>query len=225
MLGQRRFARIRMAVLVVIALVMGANLISPAVAHVTRSLRHLTKHLDKRYVRIGTTVPNATNAANLGGTPASGFLKTTDIRVDGAASDTYVPGFNAAAFTPILSKAITAPSDGFLFIVGSVSWEESAEPAALQWRLRLDATPTTSDTFAYMGDLEGPELQTSGSASAVVPVTAGAHTVHLDARMHSGQAFLIGRDLSIMFAKSGSGLTIPVRSPGRTSGSELPSQG
>jgi hypothetical protein len=43
--------------------------------------------------------------------------------------------------------------------------------------------------------------------------------------MFNGQAFIIGRDLSILFAKSGSGLTIPVRSPGRTSGSELPSQG
>lgn len=91
MLGQRRFGKIQMAVLVVIALVMGANLISPAVAHVTRNLRHLYKHLDKRYINVGekatsaATADNATNATNattannannLGGVPAAQYART-----------------------------------------------------------------------------------------------------------------------------------------------------
>jgi hypothetical protein len=55
MLGQRRFGKLQTAVLIVIALVMGANLISPAVAHVTRRLNHLYKHLDPRYVNTNET--------------------------------------------------------------------------------------------------------------------------------------------------------------------------
>jgi hypothetical protein len=214
----------RSIALLVAGLLTGTVLIQPAVAHVTRRLGHLQKHLDKRYVRTGTTVPNATNAANLGGSPASNYLQTTDIRVDGAVSDVYIPNFSSATFVPLLSKSFTAPSDGFLFIVGSVSWERSVDPATLQYRLRLDSTPVTSDEFAYMADAEAGENQETGSASAVVPVTAGAHTVHLDGRAFSGQPFIIGRDVSILFAKSGSGVTIPVRSPGRTTGSDMPSQ-
>jgi hypothetical protein len=88
MLGQRRFGKIQTAVLVVIALVMGANLISPAVGHVKRSLKHLYKHLDPRYVNVGETVAqattatnatNATNAANanlLDNTDSTAFLQS-----------------------------------------------------------------------------------------------------------------------------------------------------
>jgi hypothetical protein len=149
-------------------------------------------------------------------------LHTTATRSPAAAADTYIPNFSSATFVPILSKSITAPSDGFLFIVGSVSWESSVDPASLMYRLRVDSTPVTSDAFAYMADAEGTESQEAGSASAVVPITAGAHTVHLDGRAFAGQPFIIGRDISIMFAESGSGVTIPVRTPGRTS-AELPS--
>jgi hypothetical protein len=208
MLEKARIGKLRGVILVGIALIMGANLLSPAVAHVTRRLNHLFRHLDPRYVNVGEA---ATNSNALGGTPASGFLKTADIRVDGAVTDTYLFPFTSTAFTSIQSKSFTAPSDGFLFIVGSVSWESSTDPASMQFRLRLDSTPITSDPFAYMADVEGTESQESGSASAVVPVTAGAHTVHLDAAMFAGQAFIIGRDVSILFAKSGSGVTPPVR--------------
>jgi hypothetical protein len=221
MLGERRIGKIQTAILVVIALVMGANLISPAVAHVTKRLNHLYKHLDKRYVKTGETV---TNATNLGGSPAANFLQSSDIRVDGAVSDVYIPNFNSATFVPLISKSFSAPSNGYLFIVGSVSWEPSADPASLMFRLRVDSTPVTSDPFAYMADVEGTESQEAGSASAVVPITAGAHTVHLDGRAFSGQSFIIGRDISVLFAESGSGVTIPVRSAGRTSGSEIPSR-
>jgi hypothetical protein len=230
MLGQRRFGKLQTAALVVIALVMGANLISPAVAHVTRKLNHLYKHLDPRYINVGekatsaATADTATNATNLGGSAASTYLQATDIRVDGTASDVYIPNFNSATFVPLLSKSFTAPSNGFLFIVGSVSWESSVDPATLMYRLRLDSTPVTSDPFAYMADAEADENQETGSASAVVPVTAGAHTVHLDGRAFSGAPFIIGRDISILFAESGSGVTIPARSAGRATGSEIPSQ-
>jgi hypothetical protein len=78
MLGQRRFGKIQTAVLVVIALVMGANLISPAVGHVKRSLKHLYKHLDPRYVNVGETVAQATNATNATNAANANLLDNTD---------------------------------------------------------------------------------------------------------------------------------------------------
>jgi hypothetical protein len=213
--------------LALLAALAGAMVVAPAGAHVTGKFAHLKKHMRqvaKKVFNQKIGSASVANADQLDNIDSAGFLQTTDIRVDGAASDTYIPNFSSAAFTPILSKSFTAPSNGFLFIVGSVSWESSLDPASMRYRLRLDSTPVTSDPFAYMADVEGTENQVAGSASAVVPVTAGNHTVHLDANMFAGQAFIIGRDLSILFAESGSGVTIPVRSPGRTTGSEIPSQ-
>jgi hypothetical protein len=62
MLGQRRFGKIQTALLVVIALVIGASLISPAVGHVKKSLKHLYKHLDPRYYNVGEKVAAAITA-------------------------------------------------------------------------------------------------------------------------------------------------------------------
>lgn len=62
MFGQRRFGKVQTGLLVVIALVMGANLISPAIAHVTRKLNHLYKHLDTRYYNVGEKVGAASTA-------------------------------------------------------------------------------------------------------------------------------------------------------------------
>jgi hypothetical protein len=90
MLGQRRFGKIQTVLLAVIALVIGASLISPAVGHVKKSLKHLYKHLDPRYVNVGETVAqatnatNATNAANAGtldNIDSTGFLQSGQIQV------------------------------------------------------------------------------------------------------------------------------------------------
>jgi hypothetical protein len=51
--GKRWASGWRGAVLLVAGLVLGATVIQPAVAHVTNSLRHLTGHLDPRYVNTG----------------------------------------------------------------------------------------------------------------------------------------------------------------------------
>lgn len=67
MLGQRRFGKVQTALLVIIALVFGVSLISPAVGHVKKSLKHLYKHLDPRYVNVGekaTSAATADSAAN-----------------------------------------------------------------------------------------------------------------------------------------------------------------
>jgi hypothetical protein len=92
---EKRFGKIQMAILVVIALIMGANLISPAVGHVKRSIKHLYKHLDKRYYNVGEKVGDANT---LDGLDSSAFLRTTGKaadadRLDGIDSPAFLPGF------------------------------------------------------------------------------------------------------------------------------------
>jgi hypothetical protein len=69
-----RMGKLRVAAVLVIGAVMGANLLQPAVAHVTRSLRHLTKHLDPRYVNVGE---KASDADRLDGKDSTEFLGAT----------------------------------------------------------------------------------------------------------------------------------------------------
>jgi hypothetical protein len=218
MAGKRSLVRggITLAVLAALA---AAMVVAPAGAHVTGKFGHLKKHMKQVATKVfNQKIGSATvaNATSLGGTPAATFLQAADIRVDGNVSDVYIDNFTSGVFTPLISKSFTAPSNGFLFIVGSVSFEDDASfagAAELEYRLRLDGTPTTSDEFAYVevSDAANGDFQVAGSASAVVPVTAGAHTVHLDGKEIGSGSFIIGRDISVMFAKSGSGVTIPVR--------------
>jgi hypothetical protein len=90
MRSEKRFGKMQTAVLVVIALVMGANLISPAVGHVKKSIKHLYKHLDPRYINVGekatsaATADNATNANNannLDNLDSTAFVRTDNSRV------------------------------------------------------------------------------------------------------------------------------------------------
>lgn len=135
MLGQRRFGKIQTALLVVIALVIGASLISPAVGHVKKSVKHLYKHLDPRYVNVGEkatsagtadTATNATNATNA--TTATGlgqvfYRQSAQIAVPAAAGSftfgeiacpagTRVTGGGFSATGPQFGPAISTPTDG-----------------------------------------------------------------------------------------------------------------
>lgn len=160
---------------------------------------------------------NAQNAASLGGSPAADFAKEAELQAHGNVSDTNINDFTAGAFTSIISKSFTAPSDGFLLITGNVSAEDdSSIPGGsyLFFRLRLDASPVTDSGSEYELSSSGADNVggNTGGASAVVPVTAGEHTVHLDAKeFGGGGSFIGGRDISVLFVPSGSGVTVPVR--------------
>lgn len=53
----------RGGILIVIGALMGATLIQPAVAHITRKLGHLQAHLDPRYVNSGETAGGSLNGS------------------------------------------------------------------------------------------------------------------------------------------------------------------
>ena len=99
MLGQRRFGKIQTALLVIIALVMGANLISPAVAHFRPKLGHLIKHVfakaDPRYV----------NTDELAGGDLSG--PHANLQIGANAVGTAEIANNAVATAKIADAAVT----------------------------------------------------------------------------------------------------------------------
>jgi hypothetical protein len=215
----------RSVALLVAGLLAGTVLIQPAVAHVTRRLSHLYRHLDPRYYNEGQTVDraqnanNATNAGLLDNIDSTGFLTTGSVVVAGNALSADVDNFTTTAFTSVISTSITAPSNGFLLITGSVGSADDQSLAGqgnLFIRLRVDATATTNDAFPYPahGADGGGATNDAGTAAAsiVVPITSGAHTIHLDAKDQAGSgSYLYNRNISVLFAPSGSGVTIPFR--------------
>jgi hypothetical protein len=130
MLGQRRFGKIQTAVLVVIALVMAANLISPAVGHVTRKLTHLYKHLDPRYVNVGEQAASAANADKLDNFDSGDFQKKTEllfavVNNAGSATATLVRGRGATGVSAFLVTDVS-----FNRAVNNCSWTATADPTA-----------------------------------------------------------------------------------------------
>jgi hypothetical protein len=167
-----------------------------------------------------TTATTATNANALGGLAPTAYFKSTDARADGFASSTDIDNFTSAAFTSIASKTFTAPKAGFIFVVGTLSSEDDASFAGIGdmfYRLALDGTSLTNDTFYHelVSDGSTTIRGGSGAASAVVPVSAGSHTVSLQAREVGTGDFILGRDISVLFVPNGSASTTPF---GPTSG-------
>ena len=163
----------------------------------------------------GKDIKNDTlKGADIKESSLKGLLRPGDIAAFGNASDTFIDDFTSGAFTPLVSTSFTAPSDGVLHITGAVSAEDDGSLAGdgrLVYRLRLDGTSLTSELFAHELDFPGSGGGDSGSATGVVPVTAGPHTVHLDGREVGTGSFITGREVSVIFLPTGSGFTPPVR--------------
>jgi hypothetical protein len=193
MLGQGRFAKIQMAVLVVIALVMGANLISPAVAHVTRKLNHLYKHLDPRYINVGEkatsaatadTATNATNATNAGNADKVDNLDAngiTRLARGQQAANIVLTG----VFQTIASVNITLPAPGFVLVDGSANIETFTEACNCIAELQLRDTGAGGTSSPAFFTTTGNDVGTDDDAnrSWVFQVAAaGARTFVLEAR-------------------------------------------
>jgi hypothetical protein len=71
-LNSKRRRTWRSLPVLIAGLLAGAVLVQPAVAHVTKSLSHLTKHLDPRYYNLGEKVGDADT---LDGVDSSGFAR------------------------------------------------------------------------------------------------------------------------------------------------------
>jgi hypothetical protein len=162
-----------------------------------------------------TNATNATNAGNadkLDSKDSSEFLQSGQVRADGAADSTAIDDFTSATYTDVISKTFTAPKNGLIMIVGTLSTQDDASlggAGVLSYRLALDGTGLSDSTFYHQLFATSNSQGDSGAASAVVSVTAGDHTVSLQALETGTGDFIRGRDLSIMFAPNGSGVTFP----------------
>lgn len=184
----RRFGRVRGGLLIILGALLGAQLIAPSVGNAVSFLTR--KKADRRY------------------------LNKNEVRVSGAVFDEPFFVSPGADFTPLISTPIKARTAGHLFIVASVGVQDSANDDSLgrsqtEFRLRLDSTAVTDEFAAYNSTGPGDMHGDVGAITAVVPVTKGAHTVHLDAREISVKTFVRGRALSVLFVPAGTGAAIP----------------
>ncbi|CAN5428101.1 hypothetical protein BH11ACT8_BH11ACT8_29060 [soil metagenome] len=144
-----------------------------------------------------------------------GVLKPGDVAAFGAASSASIDNFTSAGFTSVIDKSFTAPANGFLYITGSISAEDDGSFAGGGWlfyRLSLDGASLTASQFAHeLDNRSANQAGSSGAVTGVVPVTKGAHTVSLDAVEFGTGSFIIGRDVSVLFVRDGSGFLPPAK--------------
>ncbi|MBS42102.1 MAG: hypothetical protein CMH83_02760 [Nocardioides sp.] len=139
-----------------------------------------------------------------------GLLGDGDVAVFGSSDLGEVNDFTANSFTSVLELSMTAPSDGFVLVTGSISAEDDTSlvgPGWLNYRVSLDGA---SPSFEYNHELAYEEMSPSGGAVAasgavsfVFPVSAGAHTFDLEAMEVGAGSYLFGRTLTAIFTPSG----------------------
>jgi len=158
------------------------------------------------------TVARAGNADALGGAPASAYLKTSGVRLDGTATSGDLTITSSSSFSTVLTKAVTVPTDGYVLASATLTAFKGGAPGGtsiVDYGLALDGTPLTTDGGYHSMVTTDAVFQASGAISSVVAVTAGTHTFTLLVRDQGTGSSLRGRDLSLVFAPSGSGPVLP----------------
>lgn len=132
--------------LVILALIMGANLAQPAVAHVTKKVGHLVKHLNPRYVNVGE---KASDSDTLDGLDSLAFLKTGQK----AADSDNLDGLDSEAFQRRLVRTLLTLDEGtvdntisstyeFLLTVGSFVKQRGSSVVQLTWTGHVTLQPS-----------------------------------------------------------------------------------
>jgi hypothetical protein len=166
-----------------------------------------------------TTKVTNLNADTVDGRNGTTLLANNQVRADGTQTSSFIQDFTAASFTSIASKTISAPSNGFVMITGSVSAEEDCSLSGtgnLFYGLSVDGTPVTADPGPYelsypVQCATGTEINVgdSGAATAVVAVNAGTHTISLNAFEQGAGSFIYGRSVTSIFVPTGSADATP----------------
>jgi hypothetical protein len=158
------------------------------------------------------SVARAGNADALGGAPASAYLPKSGVRADGIATSSDLTISGSSTFAPILTKTFTAPADGYIFVVATLSSRRdggATSTSILRYSLVLDGAPITTDADYHTIVTDDATFRGSGAVSAVLPVSAGPHTVALQANDEGVGSIVTGRDLSMIFTPSGSAPVLP----------------
>jgi hypothetical protein len=156
MLRERRFSKLQTAVLVAIALVMGASFIQPSVAHVTKKVKHLYKHLDKRYER----------------RPVRTLLSFNANVQDSTISATYEQLVTVGTFTKKRPESVVQ-----LTWTGHITRDPGVDdPSFCDFQLRIDGQSDPRETGR--GVLYADDAPVSVS-TVFGPLSAGTHTVSI----------------------------------------------
>jgi hypothetical protein len=183
-------------------------------------VKHAKKASNADHATNADFATNAGNANTVGGQPPTAFLGSGAVRADGAGTSTTINDFTTPTFTALVSKTFTVPSNGFIYLTGSISTEDDVTlpgDGELLFRLVVDGAALTSgNDFAHSistSVANGVE-DASGSTTAVVAVTAGTHTVDLQAREGATGDFIEGREISALFVPNGSAQAVPFHAGG-----------
>jgi hypothetical protein len=193
----------------VVGLVLGLALGS-GVAVAAPLSQGAVKKIVKKQVKKAAPKLTVGNSERLGGTPASGYLLTSGVRADGVATSADVDVTTGPVV--LLSKAVTAPTAGYVFVVATLSGKQKSTTGGygwLQYRLQLDGAAVTPDASYHQLVTHDENFIADGALSAVLPVTAGAHTLGLEVFESGAGTVVLGRDLSVLFTPSGSAPTLP----------------
>jgi hypothetical protein len=156
------------------------------------------------------SVAKAKNADALGGVPASSYLLKSGSRADGVATSADID-VTTGPFT-LLSKAFTAPTDGYVFVTATLYGTQKSTVGGyglLGYKIVVDGTPLTPDNSYHQLVTHDENFGDNGAVSAVVPVASGPHTVALEVFENGAGTVVRGRDLSLIFTPSGSAPVLP----------------
>ncbi len=150
------------------------------------------------------------NSDLLDGFNSTQLMKSSQVRADGNHSSAFLDDYTASG--PVATKTLTVPKPGVLLISGALSAEEDCSLPGrgnLVYNLTVDGSavfgfPSEIGNWAECG-VETGNIGGSGATSAVIPVSAGAHTVELIATEWGAGSFITNRSVSAVFAPNGSG--------------------
>lgn len=148
------------------------------------------------------------NGSLTGADVANGSLTNVDIAdessVWGAMANAQTDNFTASAWTPVVSKTLTAPANGFLSVTGTLYAEDDFDLTglgSLNYSLRIDGKVLdTRRTLTYR-DIG---IGATGALTLVVPVAKGAHTVQVVVSESGNGSYLYGGEISAVYAATGS---------------------
>jgi len=146
----------------------------------------------------------AKNSGKLDGLSASDLVRATSAVNEGHLSD-----FRSKGFTNIQKLRFSAPVKGVIVLWSGVNaeWDDDSDPgsyADFVTRLTVDRKAVGVPKRAEI-ERSTKSGTLSVSVSAAVPVKAGPHQIHLQARTASGEAltYLRGRHTELMFVPFG----------------------
>lgn len=147
-----------------------------------------------------STLARVPNAHRVDGLHANELVRATTL-----SSTTFTDDFDTCAFTTLLSKTVTAPTSGILLVwgnVGAVRDVTDGNPGTLGVQVAVDATAVTTEQAVHLVD--SGTREGSAQATGATPVSAGSHTVDVQASQCGiGTAFIVNQSITTLFVPFG----------------------